>query len=157
MTQSKAAASIFEQYKTFVEQPDILTALTLKGHLAIESVLDQIIGARLSRALVADARLTFHQKLCLAQALSGESANHVCWDLIKIINKLRNDIAHNLTTAKSSRLLNELRNSLRTSDPEASRLIPAPDDDRVLVSHAVSYVIGALGAYHHEIEDTTSL
>ena len=75
--------------------------MILKGHLLIEEQVIVLIENRIAKFKpVEEANLTTHQKICLAEALieefypNGEDA--WLWPAIKKLNKLRNDIAHNL-------------------------------------------------------------
>jgi hypothetical protein len=80
------------------------TAVILRGHLLIEELLDELITASLKDAsALMDARLTFFQKLCIAQGIIGRTTNDLMWKPIKELNKLRNEISHKLPDATFSR------------------------------------------------------
>ena len=145
---------IFDRYRRFVAEGDKLTVVVLKGHLAIEELLLDILKSIAGNdTLLEEASLTFHQKRVIAQAHSGEHNTDKGWELIRILNTLRNDIGHNLDASRSSRLVNQLRQSLRQRDSKAYDLIPNPDNDSELVSHVVTFLIGFLEAYLREIRN----
>ncbi|MCE5185326.1 MAG: hypothetical protein LLF76_04290 [Planctomycetaceae bacterium] len=82
------------------------TVVILRGHLFIEELLDQILAVALKDAsAIKDARLTYFQKLCLAQGVLGFEKNRFMWKPFKDLNKLRNDISHNLPDAALSKKL----------------------------------------------------
>ena len=73
--------------------------MILKGHLLIEEQLKVVCGERLRRpnALnLADREWTASQIVSLAEALCGDDADEKLWKALRKLNKLRNDIAHNL-------------------------------------------------------------
>ena len=142
---------IFEQYRDFVRHGDELTVVVLKGHLAIEELLDRILTAIIGNdSLIDEARLSFHQKRVLAQAHSGERSDDAGWQIVQTLNTLRNDIGHNLEATRSNALTDRLRQLLRERDSQAFDLIPNSGDNAELVSHVVSFPIGFLGAYLRE-------
>lgn len=95
--------SVFERFQEHIQISDDLTLMILKGHLLIEEQIWLLLCNRLTSVEALEkAELTTHQKLCLAEALvddfsrSGQDTNWL-WPALKKLNKLRNDIAHNLT------------------------------------------------------------
>jgi hypothetical protein len=71
----------------------------LRGHLLIEESLDLLIQPYLSpREALEKARLSFPQKLTLAQALAPEHGDAQIWKAITKLNVLRNKVAHQLDT-----------------------------------------------------------
>ena len=69
----------------------------LKAHLLIEEQIRQIVDERLKTpAALRDARLTFHQAFCLAQAFFPADHDAPLWSALKKFNKIRNDIAHTI-------------------------------------------------------------
>lgn len=85
------------------------TVVILRGHLFVEELLDEIITVALKDAsAIQAARLTFFQKLCLAQGVLGLEKNCFMWKPFKDLNKLRNDISHKLPDATLSKKLDTL-------------------------------------------------
>lgn len=95
--------STFERFQEHLPIGDDLTLMILKGHLLIEEQVWLLICNRVvSIVALEKAELTTHQKLCLAEALLDDFSRSVqetdwLWPALKKLNKLRNDIAHNLT------------------------------------------------------------
>jgi hypothetical protein len=80
--------------------PD-LALITLKGHLLIEEILDDIIALHCRQpAVLADANIKFFVKSRFAQALVGDSVPDDLWPMIEALNSLRNDLAHKLESPK---------------------------------------------------------
>ena len=73
--------------------------IVLKGHLLIEEQLRIIIEERTKRpeALKLDEKeWTFSQKLRLVEALCGEEVSDEVWGCVRLLNKIRNNLAHKL-------------------------------------------------------------
>ena len=72
--------------------------ILLKGHLLIEELLRELINIHLADPqAIEEAELTFHHCLCLAKAFGAEiRSDYWIWQAIKKLNKLRNQLAHNL-------------------------------------------------------------
>jgi hypothetical protein len=80
------------------ENDSDLTLIVLKGHLLIEQRIREFISERmLSPAALDDARLSSYQAICLAEALTLPNAEpKQLWDILRQLNTLRNQMAHNL-------------------------------------------------------------
>ncbi len=93
----KKSQEYFQKLKEHLPLAKDPTAVILRGHLLVEELLDELIAAHLKYpTAIADARLTFFQKLCIAQGIIGRSNKDFTWIPIKALNKLRNSISHNL-------------------------------------------------------------
>jgi hypothetical protein len=69
----------------------------LKGHLLIEEQLRLLIDQRLRNpTALPDARLECHQCICLAQSFFPPNHELWLWQALKKLNKIRNDIAHQI-------------------------------------------------------------
>jgi hypothetical protein len=88
-----------KQHLPLVKDP---TVVILRGHLLVEELLDEIIAAGLrDPSAIMNAKLTFFQKISLAQGMVGRAGNDA-WKPIKELNKLRNEIGHKLPDAALS-------------------------------------------------------
>jgi hypothetical protein len=102
MLPNEASASpdiyIYQRVRKHLPSIVSLDLLILKGHLLIEEQMDALIAAcsRDPKPLK-KAGLRFFQKICIAEALSNLPSSH--WRMIQSLNKLRNDLSHNLDTA----------------------------------------------------------
>lgn len=94
--------------------------VVLKGHLLVEELLREYIDAHVIRAdKLQDARLTFHQCLCLARAFSDGESNEKLWDSIEKLNGLRNKLAHSLEPKDVDRRIKEFVEVLSNAQPNA--------------------------------------
>ena len=79
-----------------LDSTDRVTVL-LKGHLLVEELLKEYVNSKFQKPeMLKDARLTFHQVLCIARAFSSDSSNEKLWLSIEKLNGLRNKLAHSL-------------------------------------------------------------
>ena len=89
-------------YDLFLEHmPDQdadLELVILKGQLLVEYRLKEFVNERLlSPPALADARLTAHQVICLAEAMCLDNEDpHWLFGMARKLNSLRNALAHNL-------------------------------------------------------------
>ena len=87
------AAQLFFQHAAGIQD---ITLLILKGHLVLEEIVRTIIKEKLPHPeALKDARLDCFQAICLAESLCSENHREI-WPILKKLNKMRNDIAHNL-------------------------------------------------------------
>jgi len=69
----------------------------LKGHLCAEVLIRRVVSAHMSdSSVLEDARLSFHQVLCLAQGFSCEHEIDWIWDCCRELNRLRNVFSHSI-------------------------------------------------------------
>jgi hypothetical protein len=84
-----------------VQQRDELRDIVLRGHLMVEQMLDRAITAWFPQtSAFEEARLGFHQKLCLVRGLNVRHPNEPLWRALAALNTLRNDFAHLLTSTQ---------------------------------------------------------
>jgi len=80
--------------------------IVLKGHLLIEECLNSIIdAAKLNNSCLGNLDLNFYKRVILVNTLCWKSPEDKIWNFILQINKLRNDLAHNLDSKKRERLI----------------------------------------------------
>lgn len=91
-------------------QESDLTLNVLKGHLLIEQRIREFIQERLlNPAALNQIRLTSHEAICLAEALTlPNSEPKVLWSVIRKVNTLRNELAHKLTSQRVEELVQEI-------------------------------------------------
>nr|WP_315428203.1 hypothetical protein [uncultured Albidiferax sp.] len=87
----------FRRFYELLPRTDDAELLVLKVHLLIEEQIRLILHERFPNAAAAKkADLTCYQAICIAEGFCSEDADPKLWDILKKLNKLRNDIAHNL-------------------------------------------------------------
>ena len=122
---------IEENFKRFfkhiaIDETDRVLVV-LKGHLLVEELLREYIKARVTNhKYLDDARLTFHQCLCIARSLSNNNDNSKLWKSIKLLNTLRNKLAHSLEPNDIDNKIDEFVNYLTMDDIKGDYM----DDDK---------------------------
>src|SRR6476646_6881578 len=97
--------------------------VVLKAHLLIEEQVRLIVSERLKnpRAL-RDAQLDCHQCICLAQSLFPADHQPWLWVSLKKLNKIRNDIAHNVEPAGLQDRMDDFVDSFPSQFDDADEL-----------------------------------
>jgi len=102
LKRAKELALYFNKIDPFVD-------VTLKAHLKIESLLDDIIDMFVFNSeFIFKARLTFSQKIKLARSISLDNSKDAIWDIIILINKIRNDAVHDIKLEKKDKYIKKL-------------------------------------------------
>lgn len=132
---------------------DAVAQVTLKGHLKIEELLEEILSLYLFHTEhLEDARLGFFQKLCIARALALRKNQVPIWKLIAAINALRNDLAHSKSGQKRQQKISTIRQLYIEETRESSEFsdhAKLPDEQLVAFSCALS-----IGFLHIFLEDS---
>jgi hypothetical protein len=101
-----------ERARRLMSGADELERVLLKGHLLLEEELFRLIEVNVTRTQpLTEARLTFHQKLCLAKAIYQVDG----WEgfaFAGALNKLRNAWAHDADTDLADGVLRAFRASI---------------------------------------------
>lgn len=110
---------VYARFRRLLPRSRDPVLVVLKAHLLAEERLDSALNhlSRSSRPL-RDARLTFHQKLTLCNALLGDSAA-VEWQFLQALNKLRNALVHNAEVEDVDRRIDAAIASLWPGEPTA--------------------------------------
>ena len=94
--------------------------VVLKGHLLVEELLREYVDLHvIHKNKLKDARLTFHQCLCLAQAFCNDETKTKLWESVKQLNALRNKLAHKLEPKDIEIKLSEFINLLSAFNAES--------------------------------------
>jgi hypothetical protein len=113
----------FEKLKIHLPIAKDPTVVILRGHLLIEELLNDIISFHLKDpSAIKDARLTFFQKMRLAQGILGNKKDNSTWKAIEVLNKLRNQISHRLP---DSTLINQMNPILKAIFEDEFDQIPS--------------------------------
>lgn len=98
--------SVF-RYDNHMPDTDDLTLIVLKGHLLVEELLVDLANWALPHAQYLP-KFTFYNLAPVVRAAVPQRSDDPCWELILKLNSLRNDLAHELESAKRQAKLNEL-------------------------------------------------
>jgi len=115
-------------------------SLVVTGHLIIEYWLDWLIKLKIQhpKRLFDSARLTFSQKVCLAESLGLLRDEYV--KAIRILNNIRNHFSHDLEYQISPGDLNTLQTlapSLSNEEQSAMNMLGSPKKE--LISFCISF------------------
>ncbi len=87
----------FQRFIKLLPHGKDIDLVLLKGHILIEEQVRLLIDRRLrNRAALSDARLECHQCICLAESFYPANHEPWLWKALKKLNKMRNDIAHQI-------------------------------------------------------------
>lgn len=99
-----------ERFQEQMRYVDDLAMVVLKGHLLIEEALTRIIEQFLFHPKhLADCKLSFFQKVQLAQGFCLRKNQLKIWDLILAINSLRNVLAHALESPERHKKMERVK------------------------------------------------
>jgi hypothetical protein len=131
---------------------DKAALVALKGHLVLEEKITAAIEKFVFHPeYLESARLTFAQKLSIAQSTSLTENDNRMWDLAEKINKLRNTLSHSLEGTFRKDAMNALRSSY--SELRGGKLEEwERKDEAMLVLAAVSMCLGFIDAHEQEVE-----
>lgn len=80
----------------------------MRGHLLLEKKIRELVDAKLKKPeALKDARLSFSQIVCVAEALCWKQKSDLLWQLIKKLNNIRNSFSHQLAPKKYDELVKE--------------------------------------------------
>ena len=134
--------------KTHLPKTNDLTILTLKGHLLVEEVLDEIIHAYcLQPSHLDGVDIRFQVKARLARALIGDVLPESMWAMVDALNSIRNDLAHRLESQKLRTKIEafvdiKYRDNKELKRPEKTP--KAPDEIAHELSVTIHYLLGQL-------------
>jgi hypothetical protein len=117
-----------------------LTLITLKGHLIVEEILYFIVLKHCTFPKYLDeARLSFAQLTNLAKAMINIPLHECAFPAISKLNKLRNNLAHNIESEKAEALAKEFISLCKTTNADG-KTIPQQ------VKSSICYILGSLSA-----------
>jgi hypothetical protein len=102
-----------------------LALIVLKGHLLLEQRIREFISERmLTPSALDDARLSSYQLICLAEALTLPNDDPKrLWTVLRKLNTLRNQLAHNLTPQRVQERVQEIVNEYSATWPVQSGFV----------------------------------
>jgi hypothetical protein len=114
-----ATKEYFESLNKFLAHlPPTLDSelMVLKGHLLIERLLERYLRQNLAHpAELDEARFSFSQKLCVVAALHRGIESEWLWKAIRLLNVLRNELAHRLENVRRDALLEDFLRTVERS------------------------------------------
>jgi hypothetical protein len=138
-----------ERFAAHLPDSDDLSLITLKGHLLIEEILDDIIAFHCRKASVlAETNIPFFLKTRLAHALVGDDSLPMpIWPMIDALRVLRNELAHKLESAKLERAVSKFISLTYGSTENFNKEAPVAQNLR----NSMGYMYGYLAGYEHYV------
>jgi hypothetical protein len=97
------------RYDKHMPDTDDVSLIILKGHLLIEEMLVDIRDKLLPNTKYFDStNISFNQLVCVIRSGLKSKHEHSSWDLIIGVNKLRNQLVHNLEPRDIGNRLSQL-------------------------------------------------
>lgn len=124
-----------------------LDLIILKSHLLIEQQMTALICHYChSPNIVPGVRLSFTQKTSLSRALLTVPLPEHFWKVLDVMNRLRNDLAHNLEPPKLQQYLLEAKDiAIEIAKAKNSTTHPSKlNTDELVITYLVSYTHGFL-------------
>lgn len=114
-----ATGEYYESLNRFIQilppgkDPELIV---LKGHLLIERLLEKFLCQKLANPSELDeARLTFAHKISIVAAMHSEPDSKWLWTSIRLLNQLRNELAHQLDNKRYNSLLMKFLDQVESS------------------------------------------
>jgi hypothetical protein len=122
-----------------VKKFNALMLAVLKGHLVIEQAMDEFLAISLFHPdQLRGTKFNFNNKAQLCRSMSLGQEKDSLWDVLRAANRLRNQVAHSLDTAKVQTKMDELRKIfLATLTPRQAEDLRSQADDFVAQSACV--------------------
>jgi hypothetical protein len=137
------------EYEKHLGEVDEVALHVLKGHLIIESVLDNLLAQIFFYPKY--IRLGFAQKAQIARAYALRKNEFPMWNLLTAINEMRNAVAHSLSGERRARKMEQLRRLYFAEMGEEFAAARQGYPDHVVVVMACTLCTGFVGT----LEDDT--
>ena len=91
------AIAAFKRFYALLPRNDDKVLVILKLHLLVEEQVRAFLDERIhDKSALEKASLDCHQAICLAEAMSTQDIHPNVWEAARKLNRLRNEVAHNL-------------------------------------------------------------
>lgn len=142
-----------ERFLAHLPDSDDLALITLKGHLLVEEILNDIIAHHCKKASVlTDINIAFLIKTRFAHALVGDdSLPKQIWPMIDALRMLRNELAHKL---ESPKLEGAVSKFIAVTYGHTEHFNKSATTANKLKS-SIGYMYGYLAAYEYRVRTGT--
>jgi hypothetical protein len=143
-----------ELTRKHLPESDDLSLVVLKSHLVLEQQLTALIAHYCPRPdYLIGARLRFSQKLDLVHAFVPMPIRDGIWDALRLLNTIRNDLAHNLEPPKLAKRLA----SAKTLATRLARRAPGPKPALTKDAEVIKYLAGVAHGYLAAVDAIVAL
>jgi len=138
-----------DRFRAHLPETEDLALITLKGHLLVEEILDDILAHHCKKpTLLAGTRMGFQLKAQLAHALVGDdSLPQQVWPMIDALRLLRNELAHKLDSPKLDGAVSKFITSTYGAVGQTELGSPVSHNLKI----AMGYMYGYLAAYEYRV------
>ncbi|UJJ51046.1 hypothetical protein [Rhodanobacter denitrificans] len=142
-----------ERFRAHLPDSDDLALITLKGHLLVEEILDDIIAHHCKNpTALAGSRMGFQLKAQLARALVGDdSLPQQLWPMLDALRVLRNELAHKLDSPKLEKVVSKFIAATYGAVGQVDQGAPVALNLRL----SMGYMYGYLAAYEYRVRTGT--
>lgn len=127
----------WEKYQKLLPESDDIELIVLKGHLMIEETLYRLAVEHCPNPKYLDsAQLSFSQLLFVVRSLIEFPGEEDVWAAIKLLNKLRNKLSHNLEPQNLNILTDEIDRLCKSEEQ------PKNDTDAKRIKGSICYILG---------------
>ena len=134
--------SKLERIAQHLPPSDDLTLNTLKGHLLVEELLEELIASHCKNPAALEGDIGFSVKLKFARALTGAEELSVVWAACQKLNSLRNALAHRLEHPEAQKRLTSFFAIFDDPHIDWERTNSEPAD----LKRALVFLLGAMQA-----------
>jgi hypothetical protein len=142
-----------ERFRAHLPDGDDLALITLKGHLLVEEILDDIVAHHCKNpSALAGTRMGFQLKMQLAHALVGDdSLPKQVWPMLGALRVLRNELAHKLDSPKLEKVVSNFITATYGGTGKIDQEAPIALKLRL----SMGYMYGYLSAYECRVRTGT--
>ena len=134
-----------EQYRKLLPKTGDVSLVILKGNLIIEEMLFEIAASHCAvPEELAKTRLSFAQLLSLTKALVKMPVGPDVWEMIGLLNSLRNSLVHNLQPKEIDGKVLILFNMSQVGYPPMGADEIAAIDTSMKAAYSIAFIMGAL-------------
>ena len=137
---TKLDLSKLERIAKHLPPGEDLTLITLKGHLLVEELLEELIASHCKNPAALNGDIGFAVKLKFARALTGAEELSIAWTACQKLNSLRNALAHKLEHPEAQKRLASFLATFDDPSTEWQRTGSESTDLR----RALLFLLGAL-------------
>lgn len=141
-----------EHINALPQTTDIILII-LKGHLLIEEEMNRLIKILFKESkYILKNNFSFHEKLCILRAMIIKTGNCLgLWEIIELINNIRNEASHQLFPINLSKKLNTLFRKTEDSYSEYKSYVNQSWDEARRVRKDLGYIIAVIAGLSDSI------
>jgi len=154
---SKNVTRHIQRFYEHMPDVDDMIISILKGHMLIEEQLFELIIVQAEKPqALKDSRLSFHQILCIAEALLWYKGSEWVWSSCRKLNSIRNALSHELEPTNLRKNIEEFLSIVEKHyPPHGKKQAKKNQNTRLLTS--IGMVYADLSAYLEACKNTKKM